>query len=449
MAAACAGHSTVLMCMDVTKLLPPLQTAYLRSSGHVGARGFLEVSEMECVPILVHLPQGTEDVRHSQEHLLDDALTTAPVGSNPCGSGETAIYIERMVISVAMLRASMRTVSSAVWATFAVDHLECVMCDDLTAASRIARSIQPRSVGFSNEVKAANPFVVSAKVVMSSATLATSSTVDGEERGTVTGSPTDEAILLGGSVVTVPKDFMAFSGALRVYLSPALDGVKRVCHGMLMSCPHLTEIDLDSLSEVTDVGLCFLEGCSALKCINLNSLRNVTQLGECFLSGCTSLTVVDLTPLKSLQSVGGSFMARCSGITHLDVSPLFRVQTLGTNFLLGCSNLQTLRFPELFDHVTALESGFLQSCSSLAGVSLGAFGRVTVIEGPCFDQCLALRKVDFTPMRKLCRIQPPLLGMCRGLERVDMSSLSELQWIDPGTKSIGGLLLPTHLQDGM
>lgn len=328
-------NTTPIMLIAVVKLVPPRQASWLRSSGTSGADAFLESVDAGYIPVAVQLPMNDdgEGSMPVTSH-MKAALFTAPVGNTPTaatsldgGSEDRLAYVERMSVSVRALRKANRAVSTRLGNVFNVAHLECLRCDDLTAASRVTRAICPQTVGL---------------------------TADHEEE-----------VAVGG----VPPDFLAFSTVSIVYLDTALSNVTTVGNGFLTSCRNLIELELAALSHVTSIGSGFLEGCVCIPSIDLTPLRKVSKVGDGFMSGCSSLERVDITPMGTLDTIGAKFFANCIALVDtVDISTLSNITHIGHSFLDGCTSLCLILLPDSFPNLSRVETRFMGSCSKLASV---------------------------------------------------------------------------------
>ena len=142
---------SILMQVAIIRFLPPYPTALLRSAGTDGAKSFKETVELDCLAIVAQLPIAPNTDTTADNHGEEDVqllLGSAPIGNSPRGK-ESTVQLERMIVSVRALRLADRSVGVEHGSMFTVEHLECIECDDLTAASRIAKCLEPRTVGFS------------------------------------------------------------------------------------------------------------------------------------------------------------------------------------------------------------------------------------------------------------------------------------------------------------
>ena len=124
---------------------------------------------------------------------------------------------------------------------------------------------------------------------------------------------------------------------------------------------ELTQLDLSTVSKVTEIGPSFLDGCTSLTSINLSGLVCVTKLGYRFLGGCSALCALDCSPLRSVTHIEGGFLYGCTSLTRLDLSGFTEVTTIGMFFLTGCTALRTLDLSPL--RSVTLMDDFMGGCA--------------------------------------------------------------------------------------
>lgn len=83
--------------------------------------------------------------------------------------------------------------------------------------------------------------------------------------------------------------------------------ITKIENNFLQKCP-IININLSQLTNVTEIGDCFLFECFKLEGINLQSFCSVTKIGAHFLSSCFSLRQINLQSLVNVNSVGDFFL---------------------------------------------------------------------------------------------------------------------------------------------
>ena len=153
--------------------------------------------------------------------------------------------------------------------------------------------------------------------------------------------------------------------------------------------PSLKKVDLTGFSKVQRIkGWWTLSRCTALTDVNLEVMTELIEVGVAFMYGCTALKSVNLSTWTKLQVMRNSFMFGCTALESLDLSKLTNLKVIGGEFLKGCTALKTFKFPGDQDNLSALQSiGWDTECNDWAKV-YGSF----------MSGCTSLESIDFSTL---------------------------------------------------
>ena len=213
--------------------------------------------------------------------------------------------------------------------------------------------------------------------------------------------------------------------------------------------PSLTKIDLTGFANVKRIkGWWFCNNCTALTDINLEVMSKLVEIGVAFMHGCSALENVNISTWTKLQVIRNTFMYGCTSLQSLDMTNLTSLKVIGGEFLKNCSSLTTFKFPGTAAQSSALESigydteynewgkvfgQFMYGCSSLKSIDFSTLNPdnfdVTryVIDADaefrhgeeCPKQSIYLEPVDTTESDRISY----LFFGCENLEEINFGTL--------------------------
>lgn len=169
-----------------------------------------------------------------------------------------------------------------------------------------------------------------------------------------------EAILISGnysslSKVTIPDGFSDDSNPVAVRYR-----IVGIGNNAFYECSNLRQVDFNSGSVITVIGVSAFDGCSGLTSIVIPN--SVTSISQFAFNYCTSLT--SLTLGNSVITIGGDSFYKCNSLTSLNIPE--SVTTIGAYAFGKCSSLTSLVIP---NSVTLIGGYAFSKCSGLTSVA--------------------------------------------------------------------------------
>ena len=153
--------------------------------------------------------------------------------------------------------------------------------------------------------------------------------------------------------------------------------------------PSLTKVDLTGFKNVKRIkGWWACSRCTALTDINLEAMENLVEVGVAFMYGCTVLKNINLSKWTKVQVIRNSFMFGCTSLESVDMSAMANLKVIGAEFLKGCTGLKTFTFPGDSTNKCAIQSiGWDTECNDWAKVY-----------GNFLSGCTSLESIDFSSL---------------------------------------------------
>ena len=142
-----------------------------------------------------------------------------------------------------------------------------------------------------------------------------------------------------------------------------LVNLEKIENSFLASCSSLKTVVLLDLDKATEIGDGCMEYCKELKSVTMTGLGpKLTTIKKCFLRDCPHLEDINISNVSNVSEIGKKFLANCQEISGDEgsggafIAQLVGVKSIGKGFMEGCDNFNK----KLVDR-SRLPSG-LQSC---------------------------------------------------------------------------------------
>ena len=153
---------------------------------------------------------------------------------------------------------------------------------------------------------------------------------------------------------------------LHISDTPSLAVVGR---GAFANCTGLTEVVLESLPQLSEIGDHFL-GWSGLVEVRLAKLPQLTTVGNFFLASCPALQEVTLDDVPELTVIGQGWLNSCMRLEKVQCANLPKVKEIGDSWLTNCPTLREATFVELPELRYVGKNWLFGSVLSPAGVKV-------------------------------------------------------------------------------
>jgi len=131
-------------------------------------------------------------------------------------------------------------------------------------------------------------------------------------------------------LIHIHNEFMHHSNELEEIFFPK--SIKRLGSSFLINCPSLKTINIDDLTNLSDIGDNFLSGTGIIS-IDLRKLTNLVKIPNNFMNNCKDLKELYLP--SSIEEIGNDFLKDCPNITTINFNELPNIKKLGSNFNLN------------------------------------------------------------------------------------------------------------------
>lgn len=137
------------------------------------------------------------------------------------------------------------------------------------------------------------------------------------------------------------------NGEFKVMFDIVVDVITGGCFCEGSSVVYLSSIRFENFDNVYEIGEKFLYYCPYLKSVKFN-FPNLQYIGDCCMSHCEELVNVDLSSLTNVSNICTSFMSNCNELEYIDLSPLVNLVCVEESFLSSCEKLIEVKLPDLY-----------------------------------------------------------------------------------------------------
>ena len=241
------------------------------------------------------------------------------------------------------------------------------------------------------------------------------------------------SMTLPANITTVP--YMLFQQCQNLETVTLANGTTKIEGYAFSFCDKLQAVS--NMDQIEEIGDSTFRGCASLQISELPA--TVTSLGEYAFSGCTGITEMDLSSVTGLSNIPTGTFSGCTGLENI----IFQddITSIGEYSFKDCTSLALTGLP---DSLTSIGNSAFDSCEALALTSFP--DGLTSIDEYAFNSCNSLTQVDLSNCTVLTNIGSNAFQHCKNLKKISLSGLTTVTVGDDafaycGTNNEGELVI--------